>query len=126
MADTETILVIDDEIGPRESIRMLLKERYAVIPASSGQEGLEVLRSRPVDLVILDLKMQEMDGLQTLEEIRKMNSSVSVIILTGYGTIEAVKKAIRFGAIELVSKPFDVAEMVKHVESALSQKKGTA
>ncbi|RKY31691.1 MAG: hypothetical protein DRP67_02125 [Candidatus Omnitrophota bacterium] len=117
------ILVIDDEIGPRESLRILFKDDYEVLQADCGEKGIEILKKEIPDLIILDLKMPGMDGIKTLEEIRKIDEEVPVIILTGYGTYETAKKAMHFGAIEFISKPFDVYEMKKIVNCAIEKKK---
>ncbi len=106
--EDKTLLVIDDELGPRESLRILFKDYYKVILASNGDEGIARARENDVDIIILDLRMPGKDGLTTLEEIRKVDENVPVIILTGYGDMDAAKKSIRFGAIEFMSKPFDI------------------
>ncbi|MCX8082325.1 MAG: response regulator [bacterium] len=113
-----TILVIDDELGPRESLRMLFKDDYNVITADSGDKGINELKQHNPDVIILDLKMPDKGGIETLEEIRHIDEKVPVIILTGYGDIEAAKKAIHLGAIEFISKPFDVKEMRNIVKRA--------
>ncbi|MCM8762117.1 MAG: response regulator [Candidatus Omnitrophica bacterium] len=106
-----TILVIDDELGPRESLRILFKDDYNVITAESGNKGIAELKKHNPDIIILDLKMPEKSGIETLEEIRDIDEKVPVIILTGYGDMESAKKAIHLGAVEFISKPFDVKEM---------------
>ena len=113
-----TILVIDDELGPRESLRMLFKDDYTVITAESGDKGIQELKKHNPDVIILDLKMPNKGGLETLEEIRDIDEKVPVIILTGYGDMDAAKKAIHLGAIEFISKPFDIKEMRKIVKRA--------
>ena len=116
------ILVIDDEIGPRESLRILFKDDYEVLQADCGEKGIELAKKEIPDLIILDLKMPGMNGIETLEEIRKIDEEVPVIILTGYGTYETAKKAVHFRAIEFISKPFDVYEMKKIVKDAIEKK----
>ncbi|MCM8760462.1 MAG: response regulator, partial [Candidatus Omnitrophica bacterium] len=105
------ILVIDDELGPRESLRILFKDDYNVITAESGDKGIAELKKHNPDLIILDLKMPDKGGIETLEEIRDIDEKVPVIILTGYGDMESAKKAIHLGTVEFISKPFDVKEM---------------
>ncbi len=117
------ILVIDDEIGPRESLRILFKDDYEVLQADCGEKGIELVKKEIPDLIILDLKMPGMNGIETLEEIRKIDEEVPVIILTGYGTYETAKKAVHFRAIEFISKPFDVYEMKKIVKDAIEKKR---
>lgn len=117
-----TILVIDDELGPRESLRMLFKDDYTVIPAESGDKGIKELKHHNPDVVILDLKMPDKSGIETLEEIRRIDEKVPVIILTGYGDMEAAKKAIHLGAMEFISKPFDIKEMRQIVRKACEKR----
>lgn len=84
------ILVIDDEIGPRESLRILFKDTYDVMVAGNGEEGILVVKKDPPDPIILDLKMPGMDGIEVLQKIKAINPKAKVIILTGYGSPEAV------------------------------------
>ncbi|MDD3726624.1 MAG: response regulator [Candidatus Ratteibacteria bacterium] len=117
-----TILVIDDELGPRESLRMIFKDDYSVITVESGDAGIKELKQYNPDIVILDLKMPEKNGIETLEEIRHLDEKIPVIILTGYGDMEAAKKAIHLGAIEFISKPFDIKEMRQIVKKACEKR----
>jgi len=117
-----TILVIDDELGPRESLRMLFKDNYRVITSDSGDAGIKALRESNPDIIILDLKMPGKSGLETLEEIRGIDDKVPVVILTGYGDMEAAKKAIHLGTLEFISKPFDIAEMKKIVRDGCEKR----
>lgn len=116
-----TILVIDDELGPRESIRMIFKNKYNVIPVESGERGIEVIKKIKVDVIILDLKMGGKNGIETLEEIRKYDERVPVIILTGYGDMESARKAMHFGVIEFMTKPFDIPELESIVNRAIEK-----
>lgn len=111
-----TILVIDDELGPRESLRMLFKDDYHMIIADSGDAGIREVKERDPDIIILDLKMPNKGGLETLEEIRYIDEKIPVIILTGYGDMESAKKAISLSVVEFISKPFDIQDMRKIVK----------
>jgi two-component system response regulator (stage 0 sporulation protein F) len=105
------ILVIDDEIGPRESMRILFKDNYEVTVANSGEEGIQTFKKDPPDLVILDLKMPGMGGIETLQKIKAVNPKTKVIILTGYGSPEATQQAQELGATLCLNKPFDIFEI---------------
>ncbi len=105
------ILVIDDEIGPRESLRILLKNNYEVICAESVDKGIEFLKTHTPELVIIDIKMPGKDGIVGLREIRAIDPIVVVIMLTGYGTLQTAQESIRLGANDYVNKPFDINEM---------------
>lgn len=116
------ILVVDDEMGPRESLRMILKDQYDLILSDSGEEGVEKMKQGDIDLVLLDLKMKKMSGIEALEKMKEIDPSVSVVILTGYGTLDTAQRAIRLGAADYVSKPFDVVELTKTVQRILEKR----
>jgi signal transduction histidine kinase len=105
------VLVIDDEIGPRESLRFLLKNDYQVICIDSVAEGLKLIASLQPDLIILDIRMPGMNGIEGLQKIRKIDKTVSVLMLTGFGTLETAQQAVRFGANDYLKKPFNTDEM---------------
>jgi len=116
MGDIAKVLVIDDERGPRESLRMLLKRDYDVTLAESVDRGMACLREIAPDLVILDLRMPDKSGIDGLRELRQIDSDIAVIILTGYGELETAREAIRHGANEYMKKPFDAREMMEAVD----------
>ena len=101
------VLVIDDENGPRESLKMVLKYDYEVFLADRVAGGVELLREKEPDLVIMDIRMPEKSGIEGLQEIREINPFVSIVMLTGYGELETAQQAIRFGANDYLQKPFD-------------------
>jgi signal transduction histidine kinase len=105
------ILVIDDEIGPRESLRILLKTQYEIVTADRVDAGLAKLEEHEFDLVIMDIRMPGKTGIEGLREIRAINPSISIIMLTGYGALETAQEAIRLGANDYLKKPFDVHEI---------------
>lgn len=117
-----TILIVDDELGPRESLRMILKPVYPVVTAGSGEEALKIIRSSPVDLVILDLRMPGIPGIEVLKEVKKIRADVEVIIVTGFGTLHTAVEALRYGAIDFVSKPFNVAEILAIVDKSMERR----
>lgn len=106
------VLVIDDELGPRESLRILLKNEYEVVTADSVERGLEYLRERQPDAIVMDIRMPGTSGIEGLREIRKLDPNVSVIMLTGYGALETAQEAIRLGANDYMKKPFDTNDML--------------
>lgn len=115
-AQLPLILVIDDERGPRESIRILLKNRFCVLCADSVDAGIELLKQAEPETVILDIRMPGKSGLEGLAEIRQIDPCVSVIMLTGYGSLETAQEAMRLGANDYVRKPFDAVQMVQIIE----------
>lgn len=106
-----TVLVIDDERGPRESLRILLKNRYLVLCADSVAQGLRMVEERSPDAVVMDIRMPGKSGIEGLRDIRGVDPVVSVIMLTGFGTLESAQEAIRLGANDYLRKPFDACEM---------------
>ena len=117
------ILVIDDERGPRESLRMVLKYDYEVFLADRVDAGIELLREKKPDLVIMDIRMPEKNGIEGLQEIREIDPHVSIIMLTGYGDLETAQKAIRFGANDYLQKPFDVNEIQETIKKYVDRSK---
>src|SRR5712691_11986782 len=105
------VLVIDDEIGPRESLRMLLKPNYQVHTADCVEAGLKLLREKQPDTIVMDIRMPGMNGIEGLRKIREIDPHLSVIMLTGFGALETAKEALRHGANDYISKPFDAREM---------------
>jgi signal transduction histidine kinase len=105
------VLVIDDELGPRESLRILLKNEFQVFLAENVDAGLRLLQEQHPDVILLDIRMPGMNGIDGLKEIRKLDQEVSVLMLTGFGTLETAQEAIRRGANDYLKKPFDTREM---------------
>jgi two-component system, NtrC family, nitrogen regulation response regulator NtrX len=108
------ILVIDDEAAIRDSLRMTLEyEGYDFVGAATGQEGLALAEREPVDLVLLDVKMPGMDGLDVLGRLRNMNESLPVVMISAHGTPTTAVDAIRRGAIDFLEKPFESTERLR-------------
>src|ERR1700738_82927 len=105
------ILVIDDEIGPRESLRMLLKPNYQVHTADCVEAGIKMLKEKQPDTIVMDIRMPGVSGIEGLRQIREIDPHLSVIMLTGFGALDTAKEALRLGANDYISKPFDTHEM---------------
>lgn len=106
-----TVLVIDDERGPRESLRILLKPDYRVFCADSVDAGVALLQEHHPDTVVMDIRMPGKSGIEGLKAIRDLDGLVSVIMFTGFGALETAQEAIRLGANDYVKKPFDAFEL---------------
>lgn len=109
--DLPQVLVIDDEMGPRESLRMLLKPNYQVHTADSVDAGIKLLKEKNPDAVITDIRMPGASGIEGLRRIREIDPHVAVIMLTGFGALETAQEALRLGANDYINKPFDAREM---------------
>jgi signal transduction histidine kinase len=110
-AEQPLVLVIDDEMGPRESLRILLKPCYQVHTADSVEKGLQLLTEKKPDAIVMDIRMPGVTGIEGLRRIRQIDPHLSVIMLTGFGALETAKEALRLGANDYISKPFDAREM---------------
>lgn len=118
-----TVLVVDDERGPRESLRMILSPGFRVLAVKSGSEALEVLRREPVDVMTLDLKMPGMAGDEVMRTVHAEFPNVEIIVVTGCASIESATAGIRFGICDYLQKPFDVVQVLGAVTRALSRKR---
>ena len=115
------ILIIDDETDLLELIKDVLEEKnYQVFCASSGADGIQLNEQKNPDLIILDLRMPEMDGIQTLRNIRNADDSVIVVILTGYGCPDTIRDATDLNVSEYLSKPFGNSELLDIIDKALN------
>jgi signal transduction histidine kinase len=114
-ADKPLVLVVDDEYGPRESIAFSLSAEFEVDTAGRAKEALAKIQQRSYAAIVLDIRMPEMDGIRTLEELRKADPHVSVIMLTGYGTLLTAQQAMLAGANQYLRKPPDIPELIDSV-----------
>jgi len=116
------ILVIDDEAAIRDSLRMILEyENYEFAGASNGQDGLaQIQRERP-DLVLLDIKMPAMDGMEVLRKIKTVDETLPVVMISGHGTTATAVEAIRSGAIDFLDKPLSSERVIVTIQNTLSQ-----
>lgn len=115
------ILVIDDELGPRESLRILLKNEYEVFLADGVDVGLEILAAESPDLVIMDIRMPGKTGIEGLKEIRDIDAEIAVVMLTGFGALETAQEAMRYGANDYLRKPFDTEDLRRVIKTNLQR-----
>lgn len=109
------ILVVDDEQGILDLFKKALsKEGCIVATALNGQDAIKMVKDEDPDLVILDIKMPGMDGLETLRYIKKMNKKIIILMLTAYGTLDSAKEALKLGAHDYITKPFKL-DYIKEV-----------
>ena len=116
------VLVIDDEPAIRDSLRMILEyERYEVAGASNGPEGLVMAQSQRPDLVVLDVKMPGMDGLEVLRKLRTFDPTLPVVVVSGHGTIATAREAMDAGAEDFLEKPLSTLRVIVTIGNALKQ-----
>ena len=113
------VLVVDDERGVRESLRMVLKEHTEVMLASSGEEALRLLQRDRVDVILLDILMPDLDGFDVLEQIKDLQQVSQVIMLTATKTVKTAVRAMKLGAFDYITKPFDIDELLLIVDRAV-------
>jgi DNA-binding NtrC family response regulator len=117
----KTILVVDDELATRESLRMILKRNYDLLLATSGEEALGILETRQPDLILLDIIMPGIDGMETLRRIKDKNRKQQVVMITATKTVKTAVEAMKLGAFDYLTKPFDVNEITHVVEEGLKK-----
>jgi len=112
------VLVVDDEEGVRESLRFLLDRHFRVRTVSSGEAALRALREEPVDVVLLDLTMPGLGGVETLAKIREVDDAVEVVIVTGYGSYQTAVDVLRLRAFDYITKPVNSERVLSIVRRA--------
>lgn len=122
MTKQANILVLDDELGPRESLKFILKPHYNVYVAESGEQAIKILAQVPIDLVTVDLKMPGLSGSKVLEKIKRHDPDIEAIIITGFGSMETAVDGLRLGAFDYISKPFDVEQILALIREALDRR----
>ena len=119
----EQILIVDDEVSMRRMLEILFsQEGYQVQTAASAETALEALNQRPIDLVISDIRMPGLSGLDLLRRLKADDSEAEVVLMTAYASTESAIEAIKLGAFDYVTKPFQVDELVNIVRHALEKK----
>lgn len=120
------ILVVDDDPSNRVTLeRVLKREKYDVVHAGTGREALELFREQPVDLVLTDLKMPGMSGIDLLKAVRTLDPHVEVVVMTAYGTVETAVEAMKEGAYDFAAKPLRRIELVNTLRKALERRRLT-
>ena len=122
MKNKPTLLVIDDEAGPRDALKVILRPFFNIQTAESASAAIDVLNSQPIDLITLDQKLPDRQGLDLLQDIKHDHADVEVIIITGYGSLKSAMEGIRHGAAGYLLKPFNVTELLSLVNQTLEKK----
>lgn len=119
MIELNKILIIDDEKSICTSLEFALEDDYIVMSCQNPIDGLEIIKNEDIDLVLLDLKIGEFDGISTLRKIKKINNNIVVIIMTAYGSIKSSVDAMKAGAYYYITKPIDIEELKLLILKAL-------
>lgn len=119
------VLLVDDEVPFVNVVaNRLSRMGIAVVPAFDGEEALRILgENADIDVVVLDVRMPGLDGLQTLLEVKRLHPSMPVIILTGHGTLESAIRGMKLGAFDYLTKPCELETLVKRIRQAASQRR---
>jgi two-component system, sensor histidine kinase and response regulator len=116
------LLVVDDEMGPRQSLHMVFKDEYDVLLADGGEQAMALARSQRIDAAVLDIRMSGMNGVEVLAKLREIDASIQVVMLTAYETIDTARQALRLGACDYLTKPFDLSTMRASVATAMTRR----
>src|SRR5439155_356691 len=116
------VLVVDDEMGVRESLRAILHGECEVVTAASGEAALDAMARDPIDVMTLDLKMPGLGGIGVLERAKQIDPDLEVLIITGYGSLDTAVQGLRLRAFDYLSKPFDSAQVRRLVARAIARR----
>ena len=119
--DKPTLLIVDDEDGPRQSLKIVFKDEYNILLASDGIAALECVRKNKVHVAVLDILMTGMSGVELLKQLKELDPTIEAIMLTAYETIETARQALRYGACDYLNKPFDIPTMRAAVARAVEK-----
>ncbi len=124
MADRANILVVDDQVNMRATTALMLTQAgYQVQEADGGAAALDLLKARPVDVIITDLRMAPMTGIELVEKAKAVSSTIQVIVMTAYGSVDSAVEAMRRGASDYLQKPFSEEELLLRVQRAVEQRR---
>ena len=120
--DKQSILIVDDEIHVRDGLSEILQqEGFYVETAKDGNEAIPISMNKKFDLMISDIKMPEMDGLQLLDEVQKVNPQIRVIMVTAFGDVQTYLKSMNLGAHEYINKPIRIPELKRVIATIMEQ-----
>ena len=117
-----TLLVVDDEEGPRQSLRVIFKDEYEILMASDGPSAIELAQKHKIDVAVLDIRMAGMSGIEVLERLKYVCPSLEVVMMTAFETTDTMRQALRLRACDYINKPFDVSTMRAAVANAMQRR----
>jgi DNA-binding NtrC family response regulator len=117
------LLLVDDEDDFRSTLASRLRKRKLdVLDVNEGSKALEVIRTKPIDVAVIDVKMPGMDGLEVLRQVKSINPAIEVIMLTGHASVESGIEGMKSGAFDYLMKPCDINDLLVKIEDAYQQK----
>ncbi|HZF00871.1 MAG TPA: response regulator [Methylomirabilota bacterium] len=117
-----TLLVVDDEEGPRLSMRVIFKDDYDLLMAEDGPSAIELVQKHEIDVAVLDIRMAGMSGIEVLERIKYVNPNIEAIMMTAFETTDTIRQALRLRACDYINKPFDIATIRAAVGQAMQRR----
>lgn len=118
-----SILICDDDTGIRDSLRLILHQEYDLAYAANGAEAVQHLKKNPADLVIMDIKMPRLSGLEALQKMKRVRPRTRILMITGYESSDVAVQAVNQGADDYLTKPFQREEVQEKVTALLLKKK---
>ena len=122
VGEKPSVLVVDDETGPRDALKVILRPFFTIHSADNAKSALQVLKERHIDLITLDQKLPDRQGIDLLQDIKQDYADIEVIIITGYGSLKSAMEGIRYGAAGYLLKPFNVTELITLINQTLEKK----
>src|SRR6266487_620105 len=116
-----TLLIVDDEEGPRQSLRVIFKDDYDILLADDGPTAVELAQNNPIDVAVVDIRMAGMSGIEVLERLKYVAPGIEVVMMTAFETTDTMRQALRLRACDYINKPFDVGTMRAAVAGAMQR-----
>ena len=117
-----TLLIVDDEDGPRQSLRVIFKDDYDLLMAEDGPTAIDLAQKNDIDVAVLDIRMAGMSGIEVLERLKYVNPHIEAIMMTAFETTDTIRQALRLRACDYINKPFDLATMRAAVAQAMQRR----
>jgi signal transduction histidine kinase len=117
-----TLLIVDDEEGPRQSLRIIFKDEYHILMANDGRSAVELAQNNRIDVALLDVRMAGMSGIDVLERLKYVDPTIEVVMMTAFETTDTLRQAMRLRACDYISKPFDLSTMRAAVTGAMQRR----
>ncbi len=118
-----TLLIVDDEDGPRQSLRVIFKDDYDLLMADDGPAAIELAQKNEIDVAVLDIRMAGMSGIEVLERLKYVNPNIEAVMMTAFETTDTIRQALRLRACDYINKPFDIATIRGAVNQAMQRRR---